>query len=431
MAAIKINPSTPRVTENCQLDLPRVHQFYVLFRNNLPVEPVTLIHDRKTGRYYFVNGHHRAYAAYVAGIQEIGAVILQTDYDVKECQRGKAKAHSTHANLLSDCISGFSLGRDELGLENIGDYSSIQRVTGLDSRKMIHIISLNPTIDRCAYAHTEVPGGKGFNVARNLMQLGYDDICTYGFAGGKTGNLLARLVNAQKIPFYLISILDRTITVEITGATTRQRLDAENPEARFTELDDLESRLQGAVKQGDIVVFAGSLPRNVRPSLFNEWIRRFNQNATTVFDSSEVEPFRLAVDASPRIIKPNREEVLTYLGKADLSVADFAQEAANLIAAKGIGTILVSLDKDGAVLVTQEGAYHSPAIHGDVVCSTGGGDALLAGYLAASAQGNANKDSLRLAMATARSHISHAGNLGAKKEEVDEILKKVMVKKLF
>ncbi len=49
----------------------------------------------------------------------------------------------------------------------------------------------------------------------------------------------------------------------------------------------------------------------------------------------------------------------------------------------GIGSILVSLREDGALLVDGRGAVHAEARVADVANTVGAGDALLAGFLAA------------------------------------------------
>ena len=83
-----------RVTENSFLDMNRVGQFYILARNNLPLEPFTVVPNGTSS--YYVNGHHRAYALFLRGIYESAVDPLESDKDVEACMRGKAKDHKQY-----------------------------------------------------------------------------------------------------------------------------------------------------------------------------------------------------------------------------------------------------------------------------------------------------------------------------------------------
>ena len=86
----------------------------------------------------------------------------------------------------------------------------------------------------------------------------------------------------------------------------------------------------------------------------------------------------------PHLVKPNAEELADVTGRTLQSLGDVA-DAAQLLLARGVRTVLVSLGGDGALLVDAElpGPLHGTADVGRVVNTVGAGDAFLAGWLAA------------------------------------------------
>jgi 1-phosphofructokinase len=95
-----------------------------------------------------------------------------------------------------------------------------------------------------------------------------------------------------------------------------------------------------------------------------------------------------AVAAGPTVVKPNREELAEAVGMPLQSVGE-AVEAAQVLRAKGARDVLVSLGSDGALLVSEDGVVSGDSHVAEPRSTVGAGDALLAGYLAAGADGAA------------------------------------------
>ena len=75
-----------------------------------------------------------------------------------------------------------------------------------------------------------------------------------------------------------------------------------------------------------------------------------------------------------------------------------AAEAGHALRTLGCGAALVTLGADGAVLVTEHGTIHEPAIPVEVVDTTAAGDAFAGGFAARLAEGAALPDALRWAV---------------------------------
>ncbi|MFF1254393.1 1-phosphofructokinase family hexose kinase [Pseudarthrobacter sp. NPDC058329] len=82
----------------------------------------------------------------------------------------------------------------------------------------------------------------------------------------------------------------------------------------------------------------------------------------------------------PNLIKPNAEELANLAGIPVRSLHD-AVEAATIVRARGVDTILASLGPDGVLEISERGILWASGPKTQVVNTTGAGDAALAGYL--------------------------------------------------
>lgn len=96
-------------------------------------------------------------------------------------------------------------------------------------------------------------------------------------------------------------------------------------------------------------------------------------------DSSGV-PLAAAVAAGPDLIKPNHEELAELVGSSLTTLGEVVDAARGLVAA-GVGTVVVSLGADGAVLVDAQRCIWAGARVTRPRSTVGAGDCLLAGLL--------------------------------------------------
>jgi 1-phosphofructokinase len=87
---------------------------------------------------------------------------------------------------------------------------------------------------------------------------------------------------------------------------------------------------------------------------------------------------RAVLIATPHVVKPNAHELAEATGRLIRTIGDVTA-AAEQLRAKGLGTALVSLGRDGAVLVEGDGALHGRTAAVTAINSVGAGDAFLAG----------------------------------------------------
>jgi tagatose 6-phosphate kinase len=230
------------------------------------------------------------------------------------------------------------------------------------------------------------PGGKGNNVARVLRALGHDVVAS-GFAGGHAGGFIERELQALGIEPAFVPVAGESRTclaiVEDASAAVSELLEV-GPTVTSDAQQALLERVDVLARQADAVVLSGSLPNGARLDLYADLVRIARDRGAFVALDSSGGPLAEGLAAEPDLVKPNWEEMRELMGNAhaDVSAAvSFVQERL-LGPALGAGSrVLLSLGRDGAVLIGAEGAVRVPARSVAVVNTVGAGDALLAGYL--------------------------------------------------
>jgi 1-phosphofructokinase len=265
---------------------------------------------------------------------------------------------------------------------------------------MIVTLTANPSVDRTIEVDTLRPGtvirarasrvdagGKGVNVARALAAHGCKVTAVLP-SGGAEGAQLEALLACAGLDLLTVRIADsiraNVTVVEADGITTK--LNEPGPRLSRAELDALAASLVEAATPASWVVLCGSLSPGAPASWYAGLIRRLRGTGPRVAIDSSGPPLALAIAAHPDLIKPNRDELAELSGRPIDTIADVVG-AALALTADGVHTVLTSLGPAGAVLVRPDAAWHATAAAVEPRSTVGAGDALLAGYLAAGADG--------------------------------------------
>jgi len=267
---------------------------------------------------------------------------------------------------------------------------------------MIASLTLNPSLDRAVEVERLVPGmviratratldpgGKGVNVSRALLAASVPSRAVLP-VGGPEGDQLVRLLRAEGVDVVAVQIRGGTrsnITLaEPDGTITK--INEPGPTLATDELDAITEAVLAATGTADWVAACGSLPPGVAADYYARLCRRLVSAGIRVAVDTSGPALLAAVSAGPTVVKPNREELAEAVGAPLRSVGE-AVEAAQVLRAKGARDVLVSLGSDGALLVSEYGVVSGDAHVSEPRSTVGAGDALLAGYLAAGADGAA------------------------------------------
>ena len=263
-------------------------------------------------------------------------------------------------------------------------------------------LTLNPSLDRtlevdrldrgavirAASVHID-PGGKGVNVTRALLANGVASRAVIP-CGGSDGEELIRLLAAERVPAIAVPVADRTRSnvalVEPGGTVTK----INEPGAVLTaeEFEAVAAAVLGVGGPVEWVVLCGSLPPAVPVDVYARLTRQFAAAGARVAVDTSGPALLAAVAGRPDLVKPNREELAEAVGRPLDSLRDVV-EAAEHLRVRGARSVLASLGPDGAVLVDDDGALVAKCAPIEPRSTVGAGDALLAGFLAGGAKGEA------------------------------------------
>ncbi len=259
---------------------------------------------------------------------------------------------------------------------------------------MIYTVTFNPSLDyivtvdnfttgRVNRTTTEFmyPGGKGINVSIVLKNLGYDNIAL-GFEAGFTGEEIIRRISGMGIIHDFIHVdsgLSR-INVKIRS-DNESEINGQGPAIEADHINKLYQRFD-KLKNGDILVLAGSIPTVMPDSMYMDIMKYLKgRNIKIVVDATK-DLLVNVLEYRPFLIKPNNHELGEIFG-VELKTRDEVVEYAKRLQKMGAVNVLVSMAGEGAVLVAEDGSiFKTPAPKGVVKNSVGAGDSMVAGFIA-------------------------------------------------
>jgi 1-phosphofructokinase family hexose kinase len=304
---------------------------------------------------------------------------------------------------------------------------------------MIYTVTLNPAVDRelvvdkitfdtvLRASEWRVDcGGKGFNVARMLQSLGTASVAL-GFAAGKTGELLNEELQFLGIETGFIWVQGETRTnVTIVSADHSQYVKVNEPGPTISgdDLVKLMQKIQGLAQPRDSWVLAGSLPPGVPPSIYADMITILQSAGAQVFLDTSDKALRRACQANPFLIKPNAEEARELTGLPINTPAEIAA-AGKAIQAIGAVNVIISLGKQGALLVNGQRAWLAASPEIVERNPIGAGDSMVAGLVWGLSLGYSMPEALCRGIACGAATASQSGTAVGSLAQVNELLTQV------
>lgn len=309
---------------------------------------------------------------------------------------------------------------------------------------MIFTVTLNPAVDRemtvDSIAFDTVLrasdwrvdcGGKGFNVARMLQSLGVASVAL-GFAAGKSGEMLDDKLKALSIETDFVWVQGETRTnVSIVSSENGQyvKVNEPGPTISASNLAQLSKKVGDRVKAGDWWVLAGSLPPGVPPAYYTELIAIIQSAGAKVFLDTSNEALRQNCAAKPLLVKPNDEEAHELTG-LPVGTKEEIAAAGSAIAAMGPVSVIISLGKEGAVLVDDGKAWLAASPQIRAANPIGAGDSMVAGIVWGLSQGDNLQDALRKGIACGAATASQKGTSVGSLAQVNRLLTEVQLQAL-
>lgn len=147
---------------------------------------------------------------------------------------------------------------------------------------------------------------------------------------------------------------------------------------------------------------------------------------TTIFNPAPAAPLDDAIYSYCDYATPNETEASMLTG-VEVTGVDSAKKAADVLLKKGVGTALITLGGQGALLHGKAGSAHIPIYSaGKVIDTTGAGDAFNGGFAAALSKGLSPVDAAHFGSATAGLSVTRHGTAPSMPQlaEIEALLKK-------
>lgn len=271
----------------------------------------------------------------------------------------------------------------------------------------VTVLSLNTAIDRTLVVPGLRPGGiyraqsvrveaggKGLNVARVLRQLG-EPVRVAGFLGGTAVPLVRERCTAIGIEQHWVEIEGESRTCLILldgGGGPPTVINESGPSIGEPEVDELRRRLLEVVRPGEIVCLSGSAPPGVPAGWVRQIVSDLQARGVRVLVDTSDARLGEALEAVPWAVTPTLDEAAGVLG------LETPEDLASALATRATHVVLTEGAR-GAIYAGGGDLWQlspPPIVALNPIAS---GDALAAGFIAATARGSSGLESARFGVA--------------------------------
>lgn len=276
---------------------------------------------------------------------------------------------------------------------------------------MVYTVTFNPAIDYVMSAESVrmgsinrmekeqiFYGGKGINVSIILNSLQIPTKAL-GFIAGFTGEEIADGLSRMGVEsdFVRLSHGMSRINVKVR-AEEETDYNAAGPCIEKKDVEALYRKLD-VLKEGDVLVLAGSIPTSLPDSMYEEILEYVKDKKVCVVVDAQGELLCRVLPYHPFLIKPNKEE-LEEIFQTKIKTLQEVFRYAKKLKEQGARNVLVSLGKEGALLLTEEeDVYQILPPNGPVLNTVGAGDSMVAGFIAGYLESKDMKNALILGTA--------------------------------
>ncbi len=301
---------------------------------------------------------------------------------------------------------------------------------------MIFCISPNPALDHTlvvpafkqgtvlrAQSSLFATGGKGPNVARASQILGAKTR-SFCFLGGRTGKTVADLAQQEALEGHWTWIEGETRTcVIVADGTTGEATVINEPGPKVTTSDwlRLNQSVLATIDDASDVCFSGSLPPNSPMDMYVQLIEAVRDAGKRVWVDTSGAPLHAALPIKGITIKINGDEAGEILDKT-VDTPELAVAAALEFRERGTGNVVITLGKDGAVMVDADHHWWAKPPVITVKDPIGSGDSFLAGLVSAIASGHTSDVALKRAVAAGAANATTVGGGDFPIETFNQIL---------
>ena len=275
---------------------------------------------------------------------------------------------------------------------------------------MIYTLTLNPALDYDMYLTDDLnvgelnlakevkyrAGGKGINVSKVLKNLGIESTAI-GYVAGFVGDFIINDLKKDGINSEFVELEGCTrINAKVNGNDIETELTGVSPTISKENLEKLIQKMS-ELKDGDILVLAGSIPGTVASDIYKRLSKNVKAKVEIVLDTRG----NLIQENmyNNLFIKPNIHELREMFGEK-LETKEEIVNKCKYFLDKGIKNVILSRGGEGALLVNKDFVLEASVPKGKLINSIGAGDSMVAGFVAGYTKGMSIEDSFKLAVAS-------------------------------
>ena len=309
---------------------------------------------------------------------------------------------------------------------------------------MIYTVTLNPaldktveipgmaldTVNRITSMRTD-PGGKGINVSKVIAKLGGES-CAVGILGGESGRTLLAALEREGLRTHFRFVEGQTRTnLKIIDRALHTNTDINEPGLTVSpaDLDALLRDLLGMVREGDIVVLAGSLPQGAPQDSYRVWTAACREKGARVCLDADGVLLAEGLKAAPYLIKPNEDELSRRVGHRLTDTDELIAEGRRLLKG-GVTRVVISLGERGALYLRGNEVLYAEGLSVPVGSTVGAGDSVVAALAYADSLDMSDEDAVRLSTATGAANVMCSGTQPAEREAVEKLLPQVKIRRI-
>lgn len=303
-------------------------------------------------------------------------------------------------------------------------------------------ITLNPALDATlwvdrfdlaepvkSFKEKIYPGGKAINVSRVLTSLGIKNK-SLGIIGQENSFQLKNLLDEENIEYDYIE----------TNGSIRENLSIVLPEGDLFKInrsgfyvskeviDKLCEKIENEILgyNSVLIVFAGSLPKNISSKQYMDLILKFSRKNTKICIDTDVFTIEDLKKIKPFTIKPNLIE-LSKISNNEFNSIDEVKEYANYMTSF-VEHVLVSMGDNGLIYASKGQSIYQSSPKVIVKSTVGAGDTTLAGFLAYISKDKSIEECVLFASACGTASVLLDGTDVITKQNVYDILKMIQQK---
>lgn len=289
---------------------------------------------------------------------------------------------------------------------------------------MIYTITLNPSIDY--YLSITEPlsdtainradsvkmraGGKGINVSIVLNTLSIPSTALV-----LLGGLMGQFIRKEIEGYGFINLLEMSaeaatrVNVKVSDKDSQYSINAEGPGVSNKTKAQLLHALND-LKENDCVMLCGSRVNGIDDMWIIELAELIQERRAKLVVDMESISLKLLEKCKPYLIKPNLYEFGLLVNRT-LRDQDDAVKYLDKVLETGVENILLTMDKDGAILANRQECYHLRQSVTYNVNRVGNGDAMLGSFIGKRVLGNSYEDALRWGGAAGSATASTLGEV--------------------